>query len=96
MPHIPIPAEYKAEEFAQIKKLSAAGFAQTEATADIPYGKLEQAANARGDLWKTVGGEFALTVKTTLGFHGNPQNTGAFPKRLILGNYIEFYTKHLT
>lgn len=68
----------------QIKKLSAAGFAQTEATADIPYGKLEQAANARGDLRKTVGGAFAPTVKTTLGFHGNPQNTGAFPKRLIL------------
>jgi hypothetical protein len=45
---------------------------------------LEQAANARGDLRKTVDGEFAPTVKTTLGFHGNPKNTGAFPKRLIL------------
>lgn len=83
LPYIPTPGEYKAEEeFAQIKKLSAAGFAQAEA--DTPDGKLKQAANAQGDLREAAGGAFAPTVEAVREFQENPQNTGAFPKCSIL------------
>ena len=69
MEYIPSLIKCKTEEekLAKVQELSQSGFSQAEAAAKTLEGKLQQAANAWGDLSEVVGGTFAPLIKGVAG-----------------------------
>ena len=62
-----IKCKTEEEKLAKVQELSASGFSQAEAAAKTLEGKLQQAANAWGDLSEIVGGTFAPLIKGVAG-----------------------------